>query len=185
MLDRLADVDRAVFEAVQALHWQPLTVLFVVASAWWLKGLAFTFAAAWLDARAGRTIPVAALAVTACALAADGVAVGLKHTFDRERPAHNLAGFDPLGATPDSPSLPSGHAASAFAAAVLLAVLYPRLRAPALAVAALVALSRIYLGVHFPADVALGAAVGTAVGLGTAVVLATRLTGRLGAAQAT
>ena len=183
MLERLTDVDRAVFDGVQALHWQPLTVVFLVASAWWLKGLAFAFAGAWLDARAGRTVPVTALAVTACGLAGDGVALMLKHAFDRERPADALIRFDALVATPDSPSLPSGHAAAGFAAGVLLAAVCPRLRVPALAVATLVALSRVYLGVHFPADVVLGAAVGTAIGLVAAAVLAAQLPGRLGAPQ--
>ena len=183
MLDRLAEIDRALFESAQALQWQPLTVVFVVASAWWLKGLAFAFAGAWLDARAGRTVPVTALAVTACGLAADGLALALKHTLGRDRPVHALAGVDPLVATPDSPSLPSGHAAAAFAAGVLLAAICPRLRAAALVVAAVVALSRVYLGVHFPADIVLGAALGTAIGLAAAALLAERLPGRLGAAQ--
>ena len=181
----MADVDRAAFEAVQAVHWAPLTVVFAVASAWWVKGLAFAFAAAWLDARAGRRIPSTAVAVAACGLAADGVAFLLKQTFDRERPAHALAGFDPLGSTPDSPSLPSGHAAAAFAAAVLLGALHPRLRAPALALAALIACSRVYLGVHFPLDVLVGAALGTALGLAAAAAIRlAALPGGLGAAEA-
>ena len=183
MLDRLADLDRAVFEGVQALHWEPLTVVFLVASAWWVKGLVFAFAGAWLDARAGRTVPVTALAVTACGLLGDGLAVALKHALDRDRPARALAGFDALTTTPESPSLPSGHAAAAFAAGVLLAAICPRLRAPVLVVAAFVAMSRVYLGVHFPADVVLGAALGTAIGLAAAVLLAKRLPGGLSPPQ--
>ena len=63
---------------------------------------------------------------------------------------------------------PSGHAATAFAAAVAVGVIYPRLRWPLVCVAGLVALSRVYLGVHYWLDVVVGCALGTAVGLGVA-----------------
>lgn len=63
-------------------------------------------------------------------------------------------------------SFPSGHAQSAFGAALLLGELFRRLRWPLLAVAALIALSRIYVGAHFPLDVLAGAAIGAACAAG-------------------
>ena len=69
-----------------------------------------------------------------------------------------------LTAIPDNPSFPSGHAATAFAAATALAVLCPKLRPWALALAGAVALSRIYLRVHFPLDVLAGGLIGAALG---------------------
>jgi undecaprenyl-diphosphatase len=59
--------------------------------------------------------------------------------------------------------LPSGHATTAFAAAVALGLCCPRLRLPALALAGGVALSRVYLGVHYAADVLAGAALGAGI----------------------
>ena len=67
-------------------------------------------------------------------------------------------------------SFPSGHAAMSFAGATFLALAAPRL-APALFVlAAAVAYSRVYVGVHYPLDVVAGAALGAAVGVGFRVL---------------
>lgn len=59
---------------------------------------------------------------------------------------------------------PSNHAANTFAAAAFLAPLYPALSVPLFAVAAVVAYSRVYVGAHFPLDVAGGAALGLLIG---------------------
>lgn len=68
-------------------------------------------------------------------------------------------------------SMPSGHAANAFVAASVLArrARWRRWRALLYAAAGAVALSRVFLGVHYPADVLAGAALGWAV---AALVLA-------------
>ena len=90
---------------------------------------------------------------------------------DRPRPS----GTDPPIPMPDNPSFPSGHASSAFAAAAVLAVFAPRwLGALFLAVAALVGISRIELGVHYVSDVAAGAALGAVIGLAIGLALRNR-----------
>ena len=66
---------------------------------------------------------------------------------------------------PHSSSMPSGHATTAFAAAVAVGLVHPRLRWPLLVLAALVAVSRVWLGVHYLTDVIAGAALGTSVAL--------------------
>jgi membrane-associated phospholipid phosphatase len=90
----------------------------------------------------------------------------LKLVFSRDRPPVGDSGLTALIELPDSASLPSGHAAGAMCAAVALGAFLPRtLRWTAVAVAALIGLSRVWLGVHFPGDVVIGAAVGAIMGL--------------------
>jgi undecaprenyl-diphosphatase len=61
-------------------------------------------------------------------------------------------------------SLPSGHTTEAFAAATALAFLFPRrIMAFVFLWASLVALSRIYLGVHYPFDIFVGMFIGSSV----------------------
>ena len=76
------------------------------------------------------------------------------------RPRPSLPGLPPLTGTTSGLSFPSAHAATSFAGARA----YSRLglpAAPLYAVAAAMALSRVYLGVHHPADVVAGALLGT------------------------
>lgn len=61
----------------------------------------------------------------------------------------------------DFASWPSGHTTTAFGFAVAVGLLFPRLRWPLLAMAALVGFSRMTLGVHYLGDVVMGAIVGT------------------------
>jgi undecaprenyl-diphosphatase len=56
--------------------------------------------------------------------------------------------------------MPSGHATTAFAAAVAIALVWPRLRWPMLVYAVIIAVSRVVLDAHFLSDVIVGAFVG-------------------------
>ena len=67
---------------------------------------------------------------------------------------------------PSDSSFPSGHTAALFAAAVALVMFYRVKGLPALVVAFLVAISRIYLCMHYPSDVLGGMAIGSACGVG-------------------
>ena len=68
-----------------------------------------------------------------------------------------------LGPATATHSFPSGHSATSFACAVVLASLAPRLRVPLYVLAVLITLSRLYNGDHYPLDVLAGAALGSIV----------------------
>jgi undecaprenyl-diphosphatase len=88
---------------------------------------------------------------------------GLRQAIGRERPPHRFHNPPPLMHVPVSDSFPSGHASTSFACAALLAWLTPLPKVPLFALAALIAFSRVYVGVHYPLDVLGGAALGLAV----------------------
>jgi membrane-associated phospholipid phosphatase len=81
--------------------------------------------------------------------------------FVARRPRPDLPGLPPLVHTMSNRSYPSAHATTSAAAAVALSRVLPA--APLYAVAGGLALSRLYLGVHYPSDTVAGAALGVAV----------------------
>jgi len=88
----------------------------------------------------------------------------LKELFERVRPCNVLTDvITPVGCAGGF-SFPSNHAVNNFAAAVFLLRLFPNYKWIFLAVAILVSISRIYLGVHYPSDVLGGALIGAAFG---------------------
>jgi undecaprenyl-diphosphatase len=115
-------------------------------------------------------------------LAAGLLAVGLtdlganavKHLVQRLRPCHDVPLLQVLAGCTRSFSMPSNHAANiaAVAATVWLGWQARRWSVAIWLLAAGVMLSRIYLGVHYPSDVLVGALWGT--GVAAAIVCAAR-----------
>jgi undecaprenyl-diphosphatase len=95
---------------------------------------------------------------------ADLLALAVKAGVERQRPNLSIPQADPLMGA-GGWSFPSGHAATAFAGAVSLTYLWRRAAPLFFLLAAAIAFSRVYVGVHYPGDVLAGAALGTAVGL--------------------
>ena len=178
----LIDLDRALVDAASAFEHPWLTAVFVVVSAWWVKAPLFCALGLCSDVWR-RRLPIAFGAAAAAVGFASLATHVLKETFGRSRPPVDEPGLGSLVPLPDNPSFPSGHSATAFAAATALAVLCPRLRPYALAIALAVAVSRVYLRVHFPLDVLAGGLLGAGAGALCALV-ALRLVRATPAAQA-
>lgn len=88
----------------------------------------------------------------------------LKPLFARHRPSVELADARPLFGVRRTWSFPSSHAVNFFAAGPLVLEAFPRFGGAYFVVAGAVALSRVYVGDHYPSDVLAGAALGLWIG---------------------
>lgn len=114
-----------------------------------------------------RTRRAGVLALSGMLLNLLAVNIVLKPLVDRARPWYVVEGLEPLLSSSDRHSFPSGHTSAAFAfAAALWSCLDVRwVKVLAVAAAALMGWSRLYVGVHFPSDVLAGAVIGSLCGL--------------------
>lgn len=110
-----------------------------------------------------------------CAMLIGLVVVNLtiKPLAARARPWLVIENFVNLVPEHDPNSFPSGHTNSAFAFALAVCMSAPKrwMKVSAVCAAVLMGLSRLYVGVHFPSDVIVGAAIGSLCGLAGAWVV--------------
>jgi undecaprenyl-diphosphatase len=119
------------------------------------------------------------LVMTLIAVAlADWSATALKAAVDRPRPPLRYPTPKTLVPLPHDASFPSGHAATSFAAATMLSFAFPAFAPALLLLAAAVAFSRVYVGVHYPLDVIGGAALGALVALAVRALVRRRASSR-------
>jgi undecaprenyl-diphosphatase len=163
LLHSLVELDELLVEAARGVENPVLTAVFVLLSAWWVKGPLLVALGLGCDLWR-RRVPLAFLAAGASTLTASLVVAPLKELFGRARPPVAEPELGSVVALPENASFPSGHSATAFAAATAIAILSPRMRPYALGLAAAIALSRVYLRVHFPIDVIAGALLGAGLG---------------------
>jgi membrane-associated phospholipid phosphatase len=161
MLLKIERFDRTCIGWVVAHRRAKLDPVFVVGSHGGQVGLPWAALVLVLRLRSsgGRILPRRGLSIVFGSWA---VAHALKRTNNRSRPCRNGEAL-PLIKCPQSSSLPSDEAASAFAGAVYVSLAIPRLALPLFAGATLTAASRVYVGVHYPSDVASGALLGAAI----------------------
>jgi undecaprenyl-diphosphatase len=89
----------------------------------------------------------------------------LKNVFKRNRPPDIIPCFQSIVKASDKFSFPSGHTAAAFLLATLCYVFFGAIALPLFIWAAMVGLSRIWLGVHFPTDILAGSCLGIVIGV--------------------
>lgn len=170
----LAGADRRLFLAVSRWKSPALDVVMPLLSRAANKSVLWIVVAAGMSAlpsrREGEAARRGLASVAVTSLVANQVGKRLSH---RARPDRSsLPVVRRLLRVPSSTSFPSGHAASAAAFAVGVAIDDPALAIPVGALAGAVGFSRIYEGMHYPGDVLAGAALGAGIaGLGGIVFL--------------
>lgn len=88
----------------------------------------------------------------------------LKHLVSRLRPCHIFSDLNLLMGCKNSFSFPSSHAVNNFAAAFFLSSFFLKYKRVLYLIAVLIAVSRVYVGVHYPSDVIAGAVFGVFIG---------------------
>lgn len=162
VLKRLLAVDCRLFEFAAERHWPGAGPVLPRLSRAANHGvLWFAAAAAIAASRTPRARRAAARGLASLSLASLTINTLGKRSVRRPRPVlAPVPVVRRLKRQPITTSFPSGHAASAAAFATGVALESPAWGAAAAPVAASVALSRVYTGVHFPSDVLAGAALG-------------------------
>jgi undecaprenyl-diphosphatase len=154
----ISELDRDLFRWVVTHRVEELDAFFVAltrlgygGAIWILLGLGTALAL-----RRPAILPLTAVTVWG----ADLLALGIKAAIGRARPFVLLPDPAPLIVGVLGNSFPSGHAATSFAGATLLAHYLPGRWPVLFLLAAGIAFSRVYVGVHYPADVIGGAVLG-------------------------
>lgn len=169
MISLLQHLDCNILLAIQAMRMDWLTPIMVFVSTIGNAGLVWIFLGITLSViPKTRKLGFLALAsLLGCFLINN---ILLKNLAARPRPYTQLPDLSLLVPYPKDYSFPSGHACSSFAVAGSLwhsGRTWNLLRIPALVLAILISLSRLYVGVHYPSDVIVGAMIGL---IGSAVI---------------
>lgn len=170
MLESLQAIDAELFRFINGALANPVTdfIMPIITSDWNLR---IIYAVAmilllWRGSKETRWL-VAFSVLTM--LIADQLASGfLKELVGRLRPCRTLDGVHLLVNCGAGKSMPSSHATNAFAQAAFFFVGFRKYGWWLFSAAALIAISRVFVGVHYPFDIAVGALLGTMVGVAMA-----------------
>lgn len=157
---RWAERDRRWATALHRASAQPQVLLLLVACSRLGDGGPWIALMLALPLFGGNEGGLAALQMAAAGAINLALYLGLKRGIGRPRPFIDCPGIRCCTPPLDRGSFPSGHTLHAVAFTLILAAHYPALAVPLWAYAALVAASRVVLGLHYPSDVLAGAATG-------------------------
>ena len=117
-----------------------------------------------LFVKGGKKGKLAILGIVLAILISDQFGDLIKNLLQRVRPCNALDDARQIIGCAGGYSFPSNHAVNNFTAAFFFYKLYPKLKIPLFVAATLIAISRVYLGVHYPSDILGGAIIGSAIG---------------------
>ncbi|MEK7774572.1 MAG: phosphatase PAP2 family protein [Candidatus Zixiibacteriota bacterium] len=170
MLESLQAIDLTLFRFINDTLANPVTdfIMPIITSDWNLR-IIYAVAMILLLWRGSKeTRWIVGFSIVAM-LIADQLASGfLKELIKRERPCQTLDAVHLLVNCGSGKSMPSSHATNAFAQAAFFCVSFRKHGWWLFLFAALVAISRVFVGVHYPADILVGALLGSMVGVAIA-----------------
>jgi undecaprenyl-diphosphatase len=115
----------------------------------------------WMLIRGNYRIRLAAVVLVLTIIVSDQLNSSIiKYLFERQRPCQMLHNVRLLVSCGSGYSFPSSHAVNNFAGALVLSFFFPRAKWWFFSFAAIVAFSRVYVGVHFPSDIIGGSIIG-------------------------
>lgn len=165
-MDFLFEIDKAVFyffnHMLSSMALDRLFATITDVNSWYITYIVLIGIMIAYGGKRGRIAAVMViLLVTVCDQTGARL---LKEMVERVRPCN----FLPDALTPIGPegtwSFPSNHALNNFAVAMFFTILYPKLKWVLFITATLIAISRVYLGLHYPSDILGGAILGAAIG---------------------
>ena len=115
----------------------------------------------WMIIRGNKSVRLAAILLIVTIIFSDQINSSvIKFLWLRQRPCRILHDVHLLVSCGSGYSFPSSHAVNNFAGALILAFFLPRAKWWFFGLAATIAFSRVYVGVHYPSDIIGGAVIG-------------------------
>ncbi|MBM4157847.1 MAG: phosphatase PAP2 family protein [Ignavibacteria bacterium] len=166
-MEFLYNIDVSVFYFINVTLANPLTdkvMPFITTEKNWY--IFYLLVWLYMVIQGGRRGLIAGILILICVAISDQVSSNLiKSLVQRTRPCIVLPDVHLLVNCINSFSFPSSHAVNNFAGAVLMSHFYPKAKYFLYTGASLLALSRIFCGVHYPSDVLGGVIIGVIIGL--------------------